>query len=135
MLRSQRQHSWQMARSTVDAWVDDDDAASMSAALSCYTAFSQAPLLLIVIAVAGMLFGQEAVRGEIFDELRRLLAADAVATVEAVLANARHPAEGLVATLIGIGVLLVGAPRSSARCRGHWTGSGARTRNSSSPPT
>jgi membrane protein len=92
----------------MNAWVDDD-AASMGAALSYYTAFSLAPLLLIVISVAGLLFGQEAVRGEIFGQLRSLMGDDAAAAIEAILASTRRPEEGLVATGIGLGVLLIGA--------------------------
>ncbi len=99
---------WQVLRETVDAWVDDD-ASSMGAALSYYTVFSLAPLLLIVIAVAGLLFGQEAVRGELFDQLRGLMGPEAAAAIEAVLASTRRPEEGIVATLIGVGILVVGA--------------------------
>ena len=99
---------WQVAKATVNAWVDDD-ASSMGAALSYYTVFSLAPLLLIVIAVAGALFGQEAVRGEIFAQLRGLMGAEAAAAIESVLASARRPEDGIVATVIGVVVLLIGA--------------------------
>ncbi len=54
----------QMIKAAIKAWVDDY-AASMGAALSYYTLFSLAPMLIIVIAVAGMVFGQEAAQGEI----------------------------------------------------------------------
>jgi membrane protein len=59
---------WAIARRAVKAW-NDDYAPSMGAALSYYTLFSIAPLLLIVIALAGLAFGDEAVRGEIFEQL------------------------------------------------------------------
>ncbi len=55
-------------------WVDDY-AQSMGAALAFYTMFSIAPLLLIVISVAGFFFGEEAARGEIFGQLHELLGA------------------------------------------------------------
>ena len=60
---------WQLVKDAVAAWVDDY-APSMGAALSYYTVFSLAPLLLIVIAIAGLVFGEEAARGEIFGQLR-----------------------------------------------------------------
>ena len=70
-------NKWQtLVKQTVDAWIDDD-APSMGAALSYYTVFSLAPMLLIVISVAGMVFGEEAARGEIFGQLRGLMGAAA----------------------------------------------------------
>ncbi|WP_310462086.1 YhjD/YihY/BrkB family envelope integrity protein, partial [Sphaerotilus sp.] len=56
----------------VEAWIDDR-AASMGAALAYYTLFSLAPLLLIVISVAGLVFGPEAARGEIETQMRGLI--------------------------------------------------------------
>jgi uncharacterized BrkB/YihY/UPF0761 family membrane protein len=50
---------WQLLKDSVSAWIDDF-APSMGAAISYYTVFSIAPLLLIVIAVAGLVLGQEA---------------------------------------------------------------------------
>ena len=60
----------------------DDDCPTMAAALSYYTLFSIAPLLLIVIAVAGVVFGAEAARGQIFGQLAGLLGADGAKAVE-----------------------------------------------------
>ncbi|MDO9135462.1 MAG: hypothetical protein Q7U67_20785, partial [Hydrogenophaga sp.] len=56
--------AWALIRDTINAWLDDY-APSMGAALAFYTLFSIAPLLLIVISVAGLLFGEPAARGEI----------------------------------------------------------------------
>ena len=61
---------WQLVKGAASAWIDDY-APSMGAALSYYTVFSLAPLLLIVIAIAGLVFGEEAARGEIFGQLAR----------------------------------------------------------------
>jgi membrane protein len=63
---------YRLLRDTVVSWVDDD-AASLGAALAYYTLFSIAPLLLIVIAVAGTFFGADAARGGVIDELRGLM--------------------------------------------------------------
>ena len=97
-----------VVKDTVAAWIDDY-APSMGAALSYYTVFSLAPMLLIVISVAGMVFGAEAARGEIFGQLRGLMGADAAKTVEDLLTSVSEPKEGIAATVIGLVLLLVGA--------------------------
>ena len=97
-----------LGKATVEAWVDDY-APSMGAALSYYTVFSLAPMLLIVIAIAGAVFGDEAARGEIFGQLRGLMGVDAAKTIEDVLTSVSEPKEGVAATTIGIVLLLIGA--------------------------
>ena len=99
---------WQMIKAAVKAWVDDY-APSMGAALSYYTLFSLAPLLIIVIAVAGMVFGQEAAQGEIVAQLRGIMGEEGAVAVEGMLKAAREPAKGVVATIVGITILLLGA--------------------------
>ena len=63
---------WPLVKQAASAWVADY-APSMGAALSYYSVFSLAPLLLIVISVAGLVFGQDAVRGELFGQLSGLV--------------------------------------------------------------
>jgi len=99
---------WQMIKAAVNAWLDDY-APSMGAALSYYTLFSLAPLLIIVIAVAGMVFGQQAAQGEIVAQLRGIMGAEGALAVEGLLKAAREPAKGMVATIVGIAILLLGA--------------------------
>ena len=99
---------WALIKQAVQAW-SDDYAPSMGAALSYYSVFSMAPLLLIVISVAGLVFGEEAARGELFGQLAGLMGADAAKTMETLLISVNKPAQGIVSTLIGIGVLLIGA--------------------------
>ena len=99
---------WQLVKSAADAWIDDY-APSMGAALAYYTVFSLAPLLLIVIAIAGLVFGADAARGEIFGQLRGLMGDDAAKSVEDLLTNVSQPAEGITATVVGTVVLLIGA--------------------------
>ena len=99
---------WQLLKQAASAW-STDYAPSMGAALSYYTVFSLAPLLLIVIAVAGLVFGQDAARGALFEQLNGLMGADAAKAVEGILASSSKPSEGIVATVIGVGVLLLGA--------------------------
>jgi|GEM_PF-156634 len=90
------------------AWVDDR-APSMGAALSYYTVFSIAPLLLIVIAVAGLVFGTDAAQGAIVEQLEGLLGERAAQTIQDVLRSVSEPKDGAIATIIGVAVLLLGA--------------------------
>ncbi len=99
---------WTLVRRAATAWIDDY-APSMGAALSYYTVFSLAPLLLIVVSIAGLVFGEEAARGEIFGQLAGLLGAAAAEAVEDVLTSLNEPAQGITGTLVGIVVLLIGA--------------------------
>ena len=99
---------WTLVKDTAAAWIDDY-APSMGAALSYYTVFSLAPMLLIVISVAGLVFGAEAAPREIFGQLRGLMGADAAKAVEDLLTSVSEPKEGIAATVIGIVLLLVGA--------------------------
>lgn len=99
---------WSLVKQAGNAWIDDY-APSMGAALSYYSMFSLAPLLLIVIAIAGLVFGEEAARGEVFGQIRGLLGTESAQAVEAVLASLHRPAEGTASALLGIAVLLVGA--------------------------
>ena len=101
-------HWWVLVKQAAAAWIDDY-APSMGAALSYYTIFSLAPLLLIVISVAGLFFGADAVRGEIFGELRGLMGDDAAKAVEGILASVSKPAQSITATLVGFAILLIGA--------------------------
>ena len=99
---------WQLVKQALKAW-SDDYAPSMGAALSYYTLFSIAPLLLIVISVAGFIFGDEAVRGELTGGLQFLMGEEGAKAIEGLLASVSEPKEGIIATLIGIFVLLLGA--------------------------
>jgi membrane protein len=86
-----------------------DYAPSMGAALAYYTVFSVAPLLLIVISVVGLVFGRDEARGEIFAQLSGLMGADGARGVQSMLEALNKPAQGILATVVGIGLALVGA--------------------------
>ena len=89
--------------------VRKDYASSMGGALAYLTLFSIAPLLIIVIAVAGFFLGAEAARGEIVMQLRGLLGDDGATAVQALLESASKPEEGLFATVVSVVLLIVGA--------------------------
>lgn len=99
---------WRLLRQTAQSWLDDH-APSMGAALAYYTLFSLAPLLLIVVSVAGLIFGEDAARGEITLQLHSLMGDAGARAVQDLLASVRQPAEGSFATAVGLLLLLVGA--------------------------
>ena len=99
---------WGLMKNAVSGWVEHR-AWSEGAALSYYTAFSIAPLLLIVIAVAGLVFGEDAARGAIVQQLQGMVSPDAAKAVESLLQSASKPAEGIVSTVIGVALLVLGA--------------------------
>ncbi len=99
---------WTLVKSAVSSWLDDY-APSMGAALSYYTVFSLAPLLLIVVSVAGLVFGDDAVRGALFAQLQGLMGEDAAKAVQGLLASVNKPAQGIIGTVVGIALLLFGA--------------------------
>ncbi len=102
------QAAWQLARGVGTAWLADG-VLSMGAALAYYTLFSLAPLLLIVVAVAGLVFGGDAARGEIQAQLNSLMGARGAGAVQDLLASLDQPAEGRAAAILGTLLLLVGA--------------------------
>jgi membrane protein len=81
----------------------------MAAALAFYTTFSLAPLLIIIIAVAGLAYGQDAAQGKIVGEIQGLVGVSGASTVQDLIHNARTPASGGAAAVIGLLTLLVGA--------------------------
>jgi len=80
----------------------------MAAALSYYTVFSLAPLLVIAIFIAGVFFGHEAASGGISNQMRNLLGDTGAAAVQGMVASAWH-GHGGWASLLGVGTLLIGA--------------------------
>ena len=99
---------WILIKAAASSWVDDY-AQSMGAALAYYTMFSIAPLLLIVISIAGLIFGVEAARGEIVGQLQELMGPQGAQAVQGLLESVSKPAESITATLIGGILLLIGA--------------------------
>jgi membrane protein len=95
-------------RKAANAWMDDH-AQSMGAALSYYTIFSIAPLLLIAISVAGLVFGQDAAQGAVVDQLQGLIGQAGAEAVQGLLKNVSRPAEGMLATMTGAVVLVIGS--------------------------
>ena len=99
---------WSLIRASLSSWLDDY-APSMGAALSYYTVFSLAPLIVIIVSVAGLIFGADAVRGEVFGQIAGLMGAEPAKAVEDMLASVSKPSTGVMGTVIGLVVLLIGA--------------------------
>ena len=99
---------WGLFKQVANAWLDDY-VPSMGAALAYYTLFSLAPLLLIVVSMAGLVFGADAARCEIQAQLQDLMGDAGAGAVQGMLASVREPAEGLLATVVGLVLLVVGA--------------------------
>jgi membrane protein len=100
--------AWTLVKESISGWVDDY-APSMGAAIAYYTLFSIAPLLVIVIAIAGLVFGAEAAQGAIVAQLDALIGGEGAAAVQGLLRSANEPARGVVATIVSVVTLLIGA--------------------------
>lgn len=87
----------------------DHRGSSKGAALAFYTLFSIAPILVLVIAIAGFFYGKEAAQGELFAQLRGMVGAQGAEAIQLILAGARNEEEGRIATIIAGALLLFGA--------------------------
>ena len=98
----------QALKDSVRAW-QRDYAASMGAALSYYTIFSIAPLLVIVIAIAGLAFGEKAASGAIFEQMRGMVGDSGATAIQGLVASASRPATSIFAAVTGLVTLVLGA--------------------------
>ncbi len=104
-----RFHRWvSLCETAVYSWLDDR-APTMGAAIAYYTVFSLAPMLVMVIAIAGLAFGQKAAEGALFDGLADLVGPESAGAVQAMLRSASSTRTGILATLVGFGTLIIGA--------------------------
>jgi membrane protein len=99
---------WDLIRKSFTAWLDDY-APSMGAALAYYTMFSLAPFLILIIAVGGLVFGADAARGAIVSQLRDLIGEEGAVAVQGLLSSASHPAKSIIASIVAVLTLLLGA--------------------------
>src|SRR5579859_4033991 len=90
-----------LVKDTFKEW-SEDKASRLGAAVAYYTVFSLAPLLVVIIAVAGLVFGQKAVQGQVVGQIQGLVGHDGAQMVQTMVANASHPASGIVASVIGL---------------------------------
>src|SRR4051812_23843719 len=93
-----------MLRQTVFDWIDDK-APQLGAALAFYTALSIAPLLVISLGIAALVFGQEAARGGVQEQMQFLVGDQGAKAVEEMIANANDTGKGVVATGLSLVIL------------------------------
>ena len=99
---------WKLLKDTVVSFFEDE-ALSRGAAIAFYTVISLAPVLLIVIAIAGFVFGQEAAQNAIMAQLSGLMGKQTAEILQTAIASAAGKSSGILATLIGVATLLVTA--------------------------
>jgi membrane protein len=90
------------------AWFEDS-APRHGAAIAYYTLFAIAPVLVLVIGIAGLVFGEEAVRGEIVGQIAGLIGREGAEAVQSILQKASEPREGIGATVLGLAGLIFAA--------------------------
>lgn len=97
-----------LVKETFSRW-SEDNASRLAAALAYYTIFSLAPLLIIAIAVIGVIFGEGTARQQILDQIRGVMGPQGADAISTMLDNASRPGASLVATVIGVITLFLGA--------------------------
>src|SRR5579862_7902678 len=90
----------------LDQW-SRDNAPRLAASLAYYSILSSAPLLVLSIAVAGRVFGQDAIQGQLAWEIQTLVGSNAALAIQALVRNAQHPAAGLISTILSAVTLAI----------------------------
>ena len=100
--------SWEVLKQTSSEWLEDN-AARLGAALAFYSVLSLAPLLVIVLAIAAVVFGEEAARGQIVAQIEGMVGTEGARAIQDMIAHAQRPEAGVIATVLGVIMLLFGA--------------------------
>lgn len=108
---------YELIKQTYEEW-KADKATRLAAALAYYTAFSLAPLLVVIIAVLGFIVSEDSVQNRIMGEIEMALGPDAAEFVNDLIVNRVDPQEGILSTVLGIGTLLVGAVGALGQLQG-----------------
>ncbi len=90
----------------------------LGAALAFYTALSLSPLLILVIAMAGLIYGEAAARGEVAQQIRGMVGPEGAQAVQTILATNRSARSGILMTVVGGVTLLIGATGIFAELQG-----------------
>jgi len=98
--------AWLLIKDTVTGFIDDE-ALSRGASIAYYTLFSIAPVLLVVVAIAGLAFGPEAAQGAIVDQFSVMMGHQTAEALQGMIESAAQPHEGVLATIIGLVVLFI----------------------------
>lgn len=103
-----RWHAVVLVRETISSW-SEDDAPRLAAALAYYAVLATAPLLVISVAVADLVFGQKAVDGQLAWEIQNFVGGEAARAIQATILASHRAAAGGIATALSIATLIVGA--------------------------
>ena len=101
-------NTWTLIKATVNGYIDDN-ALSRGASIAYYTVFSLAPVLVIIVAIAGIAFGEEAAQGALARQIQGLMGRDAAVAVQGMVRSAWQSQSGPLATVIGFVTLLITA--------------------------
>jgi membrane protein len=107
-IKTRLKSTWEILKETALGF-SDDKGLKLSASLSYYTAFSIAPLLLLIISIVGAIFGEEAIEGKIFDEINGLIGNQAAVQVQEIIRNLRLSGKTTMSLVIGAVTLIIGA--------------------------
>lgn len=97
-----------LLKGTAQAWTNDSTT-RLAAALAYYAIFSMTPLLIVIIAIIGLVFGERAAQAEIAQQLENLVGSQAALMIETMLTNFGNPASGILTSIVGLVTLLYGA--------------------------
>ncbi|KDN56262.1 YihY/virulence factor BrkB family protein [Flavobacterium seoulense] len=99
---------WNLLKDTFTEF-NDDNAIKLSASLSYYTIFALPPLLIIIITICGVFFGEEAVSGELYGQINRLVGNEAAIQIQGAIKNVQLSDSNVFVTVFGVVMLLIGA--------------------------
>src|SRR4051794_37795908 len=97
-----------LLKETFNAW-REDKAARLGAALAYYTIFSIGPLLLVIIAIVGFVLGRQAAEGNLVGTISGVVGEQGAQVIQEAVKNAAKPGAGILASVIGVVTLLLGA--------------------------
>lgn len=103
---------WARIMEVYQEW-DKDDAQTWAASVTFYTTFSLAPLVVLAVAIAGFVFGEDAARGELARQLNGIMGSAGAELLQSTIASAGTPGSksGLIATVVSLGLLFFGASK------------------------
>ncbi|MGC4069028.1 MAG: YihY/virulence factor BrkB family protein [Polyangiaceae bacterium] len=97
-----------MIKEAASDW-DEDNVSRLAAALSCYMILSIAPLGMLFVVTVGVVYGEEAARGQVTERLQALLGRESAMAIETIIRNAQSPSSGILSTLVGLVIIFFGA--------------------------
>ncbi len=108
MIKEKLKVIWEFTKDVFNKFIDDK-CPKLGAALSFYTIFSLAPIIVISISVAGLIFGKEAARGEIIVQIQDLVGYEGAKVIQTALKNAQYSSQGVIAITISFVALVIGS--------------------------